>query len=92
MKKASIPQANKAVTAQVIRHIEHHGGVTETWYVGIEERGSDRYKTKGRHPIWFELKSDEEARLTMSNLLGMGLMADDEYDAEPTILFTYMEK
>lgn len=83
------PKANKAAAAQIIRHINHHGGDIDAWYVAIEEEGSERYKTKGRHPIRFELKSDEEARLTMSSLLTMGLMADDEYDAEPTVLFVY---
>ena len=82
---------NKAVVAQVLRHIDHHGGGYDNWYVGIEQEGSDRDTSGNRHPRRFELKSDEEAKLTMSWLLGMGLMADDEYDAEPTILFIYTE-
>lgn len=80
---------NKAVAAKIIRHINHHGGDLEDWYVGIREKGSNRDSRNDRRPIQFELKSEEEAKLTMSGLLGMGLTADDEYDAEPTVIFVY---
>lgn len=80
---------NNAVAAKIIRHINHHGGDNEDWYVGIREKGSNRDDRKDRHPILFELSSEEEAKQTMSGLLGMGLTADDEYDAEPTVIFVY---
>lgn len=82
---------NAAVAAKVLRHINHYGGAYEDWRVGIEEEGSDRDDSDNRHPMRFETKSAEEAKNTMSWLLGMGLMADDEYDTEPTILFVYTE-
>jgi len=76
--------ANKA-----IRHINHHGGAYENWYVGIEDAGSDRNGAENKCPAQYNLTSEDEAKLTMSWLLGMGLQADDEYGAEPTILFVY---
>ncbi len=89
MTKQDAPEGNKAVVAKATRHIEHHGRAYENWYVGIEESGSDRNVDGIRHPARYEMNSEREAKLTMSWLLGMGLMADDEYGAEPTILFVY---
>jgi len=86
------PKINQAVVEQASRHINHHGGEYEAWYVGIEEEGSDRNDSTNRHPMRYELSSEDEAKLTMSWLLGMGIMADDEYGAEPTILFIYTQK
>ena len=84
-----VVEVNGAVVEQAINHIDHHGGGYENWYVGVEEEGSDRDSSGNRHPARYEMDSDDEAKLTMSWLLGMGLMADDEYGAEPTILFVY---
>lgn len=86
------PEINEGVVAKAIRHIIHHGGPNEDWFVGIEEEGSDRDATGNRRAMRFELDSDDEAKLTMSSLLGHGLMADDEYGVEPTILFIYTLK
>jgi len=86
------PKANDAIVAQATRHIRHHGGEYEDWYVGIEDHGTDRDNTVGHHPMHYPLKSEDEAKLTMSSLLGMGLMADDEYGVEPSILFIYSSK
>lgn len=92
MNNTNTPEVNEAIVEQATRHIEHHNGVYEDWYVGIEEEGSDRDDYDNRHPVRYEMASEDEAKLTMSWLLGMGLMADDEYGAEPTILFIYTEK
>lgn len=92
MNAMNSPEVNEAVVEKAIRHINHHGGVTEKWFVGIEEAGSDRNADTNRHAIRYELSSDDEAKLTMSSLLGLGLQADDEYGSEPTILFIYTEK
>lgn len=85
-------EVNEGVVAKAIRHITHHGGPNEDWYVGIEEEGSDRDDTGNRRLMRFELDSEDEAKLTMSSLLGLGLMADDEYGVEPSILFIYTLK
>ncbi|WP_319470518.1 hypothetical protein [uncultured Pseudodesulfovibrio sp.] len=82
-------KVNEAVVAKAVRHMDHYGVEHERWFVGIEEAGSDRGDHGIRHPIRYELKSEEAAKRTMSRLLGMGLQADDEYGAEPTILFIY---
>lgn len=92
MSNANNPTVNKAVIEQAMRHIKHHGGILEEWYVGIEEGGSDRNDTHTRHPVRYEMTSEDQAKLTMSHLLSIGLMADDEYGAEPTILFVYTHK
>jgi len=91
MSSASETKIDEGVVDQAIHHIDHHGGGYENWYVGIEEKGSDRDTSQNRHPMRYELDSEDEAKLTMSWFLGMGLMADDEYGAEPTILFIYTE-
>ncbi|MDD3313003.1 hypothetical protein [Pseudodesulfovibrio sp.] len=85
------PRANKDVVNKALRHINHHGGEYADWYVGIEDAGSDRNqdeKCLARH----HLASEAEAKLTMSRLLELGLQADDEYGAEPTILFVYTRR
>lgn len=92
MANTDTPEVNEAVVEQAERHIAHHGGIYDKWFVGIEEEGSDRDDSDNRHPVRYELASDDEAKLTMSWLLGMGLTADDEYGAEPTILFVYTKK
>lgn len=92
MPNTAPPKVNKAVVEKVLRYITHHGGIHEDWYVGIEDEGSDRNDDNNLHPIRYEVPSEDEAKLTMSWLLGMGLMADDEYGAEPTILFIYTQK
>ncbi len=92
MTNATETKVNEAVVEQAIRHIEHHGGVYEKWYVGIEAIGTDRDNSSDRHPVRYKMASEDEAKLTMSWLLDMGLFADDEYDAEPTILFIYTTK
>ena len=69
---------------KIIRHINHHGGVFEHWNVGIEEEGSDRNRSTGHLPMRFDIRNSDDARATMSHLLDMGLMADDEYDTDPT--------
>lgn len=89
MSNTKAPKVNKAVVEKAIRHIDHNGGTYETWYVGIEEEGSDRDTSANRRAKRYTMGSEDEAKLTMSQLLGMGLMADDEYGAEPTILFVY---
>lgn len=86
------PKINNAVVEKALRHINHHGGIYEEWFVGIEEEGSDRDDAHNRHPVRYDMASEDEAKLTMSSLLGMGLTADDEYGAEPTILFVYTTK
>lgn len=83
---------NQDVAERALRHINHHGGGYEDWYVGIEDSGSDRDDSKDRRLVRYDLASEDEAKLTMSWLLGMGLQADDEYGAEPTILFVYTYK
>jgi len=92
MSNANDPKVNEAVVEQATRHISHHGGSEENWFVGIEEEGSDRDDRPNRHPMRFEMANEDEAKLTMSWLLGIGLQADDEYGAEPTILFVYTRK
>lgn len=92
MNETNTPEVNEAVVEKAIRHIEHHSGVYEDWFVGIEEEGSDRDDSDNRHPVRFDMASDDEAKLTMSWLLSMGLMADDEYGSEPRILFIYTRK
>ncbi|WP_419787988.1 hypothetical protein [Pseudodesulfovibrio sp.] len=86
------PKANKHVAEKAIRHINFYGGRYEDWYVGIEDFGSDRDDSGYFYPARYDLKSDDEAKLTMSWLLGVGLQADDEYGVEPTILFIYTKK
>lgn len=86
------PQVNEAVVEKAIRHITHHGGAREDWFVGIEEEGSDRNDHGNRRLVRYSMRSEDEAKLTMSWLLSMGLMADDEYGAEPKILFIYTDK
>jgi len=83
---------NHDVVRKAINHIDHNGGMCEDWYVGIEEAGSDRHNSNNRLLARYELNSEEEAKLTMSWLLNMGLLADDEYGAEPTFLFIYTRK
>jgi len=82
-------EVNNAVVEKAIRHITHHGGNYEDWYVGVEEEGSDRDDTSNRRAVRYEMSSEDVAKQTMSRLLGLGLTADDEYGAEPTILFIY---
>lgn len=88
----SEPKVNDAVVEKALRHINHHGGGYENWYVGIEEEGSDRDDSANRRLARYDMASEEEAKLTMSWLLSSGLTADDEYGAEPTILFVYTTK
>ena len=83
------PKVNKTAVGQIVRHINHHGGVFEYWNVGIEEAGSDRNTSADRLPMRFDIRNADDARATMSHLLDMGLMADDEYDTDPTMLFVY---
>ncbi|QJB57476.1 hypothetical protein [Pseudodesulfovibrio sp. zrk46] len=83
---------NHSVIEQISRHINHHGGIYENWYVGIEEEGSDRDSSANRKLMLYKMKSEDEAKLTMSWLLTLGLTADDEYGAEPKLLFIYTEK
>lgn len=83
---------NTDAAEQALRHINHHGGDYDQWYVGIEEQGSDRDDAANRHLMRYEMENDDQAKHTMSWLLGMGLTADDEYGAEPTILFVYTVK
>lgn len=85
-------KVNDHIASKAISHIDHHGGAYEKWYVGIEEAGSDRDDSSNRRLVRYEMASEDEAKLTMSWLLGMGLQADDEYGAEPTILFVYTDK
>jgi hypothetical protein len=85
-------KSKEAVIAQAIRHINHHGGSLESWFVGIEEKGSDRDGRNDRHPIHFLLPSEDDAKSAMSQLLDMGLQADDEYGVQPVILFVYLPK
>lgn len=85
-------KSKDAVVEQAIRHIVHHGGTVADWYVGIEEKGSDRDSRNDRHLINYLLASEDDAKLAMSRLLDRGLLADDEYGAEPTILFVYTRK
>ncbi len=92
MARTTEPKVNKAVVEQALRHINHHGGAYEGWYVGIEEMGSDRNETGISLPMRFDMRSEDEAKLTMSHLLSLGLFADDEYGANPTILFIYLKK
>lgn len=86
------PKVNEKVAEQAIRHIDHHGGVYERWYVGIDDVGSDRDDSNHKDPVRYEVASKDEAILTMSWLMDAGLQADDEYGAEPTILFIYTIK
>ena len=92
MKNQHEPGANREVADKAIRHIDHYGGGYESWYVGVEEVGSDRDHSDDRRLARYELKSEQEAKLTMSRLLDLGLQADDEYGAEPTILFVFTRK
>jgi hypothetical protein len=85
-------KSKEAVVEQAVRHINHHGGGLEAWYVGIEEKGSDRDARSNRHPMHYELPSEDDAKSAMSLLLDQGLQADDEYGAQPTILFVYTQK
>ncbi|WP_207264773.1 hypothetical protein [Desulfovibrio sp. Huiquan2017] len=85
-------KSRDAVVEQAIRHIGHHGGLVENWYVGIEEKGSDRDSRNDRHLINYLLFSEDDAKQAMSRLLDRGLQADDEYGAEPIILFVYTRK
>ncbi len=86
------PKVNKSVVEKALRHINHHGGIYGNWYVGIEEKGWDRDDSGNRHIMRYQTGSQDEAKLTMSSLLGTGLMADDEYGVEPKILFIYTDK
>ncbi len=92
MTSTKASRVNQAVVEKAIRHINHHGGEYDEWYVGIEETGSDRDSAMNRRAVRYEMTSEDEAKRTMSRLLGMGLTADDEYGAEPTILFIYTTK
>ena len=83
---------NKAVAAKAMRHIAHHGGEREEWYVGIEEPGSDRDDSDNRILARYDMRDENEAKATMSHLLEQGLSPDDEYDAEPTVLFIYTHR
>jgi hypothetical protein len=85
-------KSRDAVIAQAVRHINHHGGGLDAWFVGIEEKGSDRDARNDRHPIHFLLPSEDDAKSAMSQLLDMGLQADDEYGVQPVILFVYTPK
>jgi hypothetical protein len=85
-------KSKDAVIEQAIRHINHHDGVLEKWYVGIEENGSDRDSRNNRHLMRYELPTEDDAKSAMSLLLDQGLQADDEYGAQPTVLFVYMRK
>lgn len=91
MKNQNEPRVNQDVVNKAIRHINHHGGAYEDWYVGIEDAGSERNPDE-KCLARYTLTSEAEAKLTMSWLLGMGLQADDEYGAEPTILFVYTRR
>jgi len=92
MTKANETDINEKVVEQARFHIRHHGGKSVSqWCVGIEDIGSDRDDSAGNHPARFEMNSEDEAKLTMSRLLELGLTADDEYGAEPTILFIYRQ-
>jgi len=88
MTNKNTPKVNSDVVNKAFRHINHYGIPYEFWYVGIEDSGSDRNQD-GNCLARYHLASEAEAKLTMSHLLGMGLQADDEYGAEPTILFVY---
>ena len=81
-----------AVVEQVVRHINHHGGVVGKWFVGIEEKGSDRDSKGDRRRLTFVLRSEDEAKQAMSTLLDLGLLVDDEYGYEPNQLFIYTKK
>ncbi|MCJ2164793.1 MULTISPECIES: hypothetical protein [unclassified Pseudodesulfovibrio] len=83
------PPINRKAAEQALRHINHHGGVNQGWYVGIDDAGSNRDDSSHKHPMRYEMTSRDEAIHTMSWLLDAGLQADDEYGAEPTILFIY---
>ncbi|EGB13773.1 hypothetical protein DND132_0557 [Pseudodesulfovibrio mercurii] len=85
-------RAVEDVVAQAARHIGHHGGLAGDWYVGIEEKGSDRDSRNDRCLMNYLLASEDDAKTAMSRLLDRGLQADDEYGAEPTILFIYTRK
>lgn len=92
MADTSTHDVDQAVVEKATRHINHHGGQHEKWFVGIEEEGSDRDNQSNRHLVRYDMKSEDAAKHTMSWLLGLGIMADDEYGAEPTILFIYTTK
>jgi len=92
MNDKNVPEVNEAIIEQAMRHIDHHEGNHERWFVGIEESGSDRKDCDNRHIVRYELASEDEAKHTMSWLLSLGLQADDEYGSEPTILFIYTMK
>jgi len=92
MIKSDEPKVNKKISEKAIRHIDHYGGVYEDWYVGVDDPGSDRDDSSHKHLARYEMTSRDEAILTMSWLMDVGLRADDEYGAEPTILFIYTKK
>jgi len=85
-------KSKEAVIAQAVRHINHHGGGLEHWFVGIEEKGSDRDARNALHPIHYLLPAEDDAKTAMSQLLDLGLQADDEYGVQPVILFVYTQK
>jgi len=89
MTQSDDPKVNEKVAEQATRHISHHGGVYESWYVGVDDPGSDRDDSNHKHPVRYEMTSRDEAILTMSWLMDVGLQADDEYGAEQTMLFIY---
>ena len=92
MTNSDEPKVNEKVSEKAIRHIDHNGGVYESWYVGVDDAGSDRDDCNHKHPMRYEMTSKDEAILTMSWLMDLGLQADDEYGSEPTILFIYTKK
>ncbi len=92
MTHSNEPKVNEKVAGQAIRHIDHHGGVYDRWYVGIDDSGSDRDESFHKCPARYEMTSKDEAILTMSWLMDVGLQADDEYGTEPNILFIYIKK
>lgn len=92
MTHSNDPGVNKKVVEKAIRHIDHHGGGYEKWYVGVDDAGSDRDEGDYKHPARYEMASRDEAIQSMSWLMDAGLQADDEYGTEPTILFVYTRK
>ncbi|QGY41555.1 hypothetical protein GM415_15980 [Pseudodesulfovibrio cashew] len=92
MSNSTEPKVDRAAAEKAMRHISHYGGQNANWYVGIEEEGSDRDTSGNRHAARYKMASGDHAKLTMSWLLEMGLKADDEYGADPIVLFIYTKK
>lgn len=92
MTNSNEPKVNRKIAEKAVRHVNHHGGIYGNWYVGVDDAGSDRDECSHKHPVRYEMTSRDEAILTMSWLMDVGLQADDEYGAEPTILFIYTKK